>query len=504
MKRIIPSIVLGALLLPIDAVAKERPNIVFLLTDDQSSSSVGSYGNPDVQTPQIDRLARDGVSFDRYYTTTAICMASRATTMTGKYEYKTGCNFEHGDMLTSIWQKSYPVMLREVGYTTAFAGKFGFELRDAPEGKPLGMPEKDFDRWGGSPGQTEYETAKNKSMAAYAKDYPHSTRSYGAFGRDFIRDAAKGDAPFCLSISFKAPHHPTTPDPLFDHVYAGKMFKKPENYGREKGTHFSEQSRQGRQYERFHSWHYSDKYDEVLATYNQQVYAIDVAVGMIREALVEAGVDDNTVIIFTSDNGFLNGAHGYGSKVLPYEEASRVPMIIYDPRSPNSGQALRRNALAANIDIAPTILTLAGLPVPRDVDGGDLMRVYEDPTAAIHESIALINVWGSKETHALGVVTKDLKYLYWGYAAEGFEATEELYNLADDPFELTNLVSQATSTPHLKAMRQIYDQHLDCWQSQAVAHNGYQPYGTYFDREVSWAEKAAAFAKLNWKPSSNH
>ncbi|MDB4384529.1 sulfatase-like hydrolase/transferase [Opitutaceae bacterium] len=495
MKRILRAIVLGALLSPLCSFAQDRANIIFLLTDDQSTSSVGSYGNPDVQTPQLDRLAGDGVSFDRYYTTTAICMASRATSMTGKYEYKTGCNFGHGDLLSSLWQQSYPVLLREAGYTTAFAGKFGFELRDAPGGEKRGMPEGDFDRWGGGPGQTHYETARNESMAAYAKDYPHSTRSYGAFGRDFIKDSAQGDAPFCLSISFKAPHQPQRPDPIDDDVYAGKVFEKPDNYGRENGEHFSRQSRQGRQYTRFHDWHYSDEYDRVMATYYQQVYAIDAAVGMIRDALVDAGVDDNTVIIFTSDNGFLNGSHGYGSKVLPYEEASRVPMIIYDPRSANSGQALRRDALAANIDIAPTILSLAGLPIPQEMDGGDLMRVYEDPTAAIHESIALINVWGAKPVQAMGVVTRDKKYLYWSYAAADFEATEELYNLAKDPSELANLAAQSDSRADLKAMRRIYDQHLARWQSQAVSHHGYQLYSTYFDRSASWAEKAAVIAK---------
>ena len=504
MNKIILFEALVAFLLPLCLVAENRPNIIFLLSDDQSTRSVGSYGNPNVQTPQIDRLAADGVSFDRFYTTTAICMASRATAMTGKYEYKTGCNFEHGDLLTSLWQQSYPVLLREAGYTTAFAGKFGFELRDGPEGEKLGMPEEDFDRWGGGPDQTYYQTAKNESMAAYADDYPHSTRSYGAFGRDFIKGAAAGDAPFCLSISFKAPHRPTTPDPIDDDVYAGKIFEKPENYGREKGDHFSMQSRQGRQYKRFHDWHYSDDYDRVMATYYQQIYAIDVAVGMIRDALVEAGVDKNTVVIFTSDNGFFNGSHGYSSKVLPYEEASRVPMIIYDPRSANSGQAQRRDALAANIDIAPTILSLAGLAVPSEMDGGSLMRIYENPTAANHESIALINVWGSKPAQAMGVVTKDKKYLYWGYADEGFQETEELYNLVEDPFELTNLTAQADSQADLKTMRRIYDQHLARWQEQAVAHHGYQPYGTYFDRKASWSEKRAEFAKLGWKPSANH
>ena len=185
----------------------KRPNIIFLLADDQCTYSVGCYGNKDVKTPQMDRLGNDGVIFDNHYNTTAICMASRANIMTGKYEYKTGCNFMHGDMKPDVWNDSYPVLLRKSGYLTAFAGKFGFKV----EGK--GLCEEDFDQWGGGPGQTHFETAKNKSMAKYADKYPHSTLSYGAFGQDVIKKAVKEDKPFCLSISFKAPHRPVTPNP---------------------------------------------------------------------------------------------------------------------------------------------------------------------------------------------------------------------------------------------------------------------------------------------------
>ena len=95
-----------------------KPNIVFLMSDDQSTYTMGCYGNPDVQTPNLDRLAADGMAFDNHYNTTAICMASRANVMTGMYEYKTGCNFSHGEMLTAIWKKSYPMLLREAGYMT--------------------------------------------------------------------------------------------------------------------------------------------------------------------------------------------------------------------------------------------------------------------------------------------------------------------------------------------------------------------------------------------------
>ena len=215
-------------------------------------------------------------------------------------------------------------------------------------------------RWGAGPGQTHYETRKNPSIAQYGDEYPHSTLAYGAFGRDFVRDATAKSRPFCLSISFKAPHRPDTPDPRFDNVYAGRTFTKPENYGREHGKHFSEQSRQGRQYERFNSWKYDRAYNAVMGRYHQQIYGIDVAVGMIRDALEKCGVAGNTVIIYTSDNGFLCGSHGYGSKVLPYEESSRVPLIVLDPRHENSGKRLRSDALTTNVDFAPTILELAG------------------------------------------------------------------------------------------------------------------------------------------------
>ena len=115
----------------------KQPNIIYLMSDDQSSYSMGCYGNTDVQTPNLDRLSADGITFDNHYVSTAICMASRASVMTGMYEYKTGCNFQHGDLTQDKWLMSYPVLLREAGYLTAFAGKFGFDIIDGPNGKRL-------------------------------------------------------------------------------------------------------------------------------------------------------------------------------------------------------------------------------------------------------------------------------------------------------------------------------------------------------------------------------
>ena len=460
------------------------PNIIFLMADDQNTFSMGCYGNPEVETPNMDRLANDGMIFDRHYDTTAICMGSRANVFTGMYEYKTGCNFVHGDMSEQIWSKSYPARLREAGYLTAFAGKFGIVV----DGK--GICEDEFDFYGGAKGQTNYATSKNFSMKRFAKKYPHSTLSYGAFGKEVIRKSLEKKKPFCLSISFKAPHRPTTPDPRFDHVYQGKKFTKPANYGRRYGEHLSPQSKQGRQYERFESWGYDKNYDEVMATYYQQIYAIDFALGMIRDELKSQKIVENTVIIYTSDNGFICGSHGYGSKVLPMEESSRVPLIIFDPRVESSGKKVRCDRLTGNIDFAPTILELAGLEATENMDGRSLLPLLENPREGGHGSLALINTFPPAPTTCMSIVSGLFKYTYWWFENNEMKPTEELFNLKNDPLELTNLVQVPEHKKNLGMMRKNYDVQLKHWKKEAVKGNGYQKYITLFDRHLEVAEKA--------------
>lgn len=475
------------LTLPLSAQETElkRPNIIFLFADDQNTLSVGCYGNPEVQTPHMDKLGAEGIIFDKHYNTTAICMASRANVMTGMYEYKTGTNFDHGSMTPEIWSKSYPVLLKKAGYFTGFAGKFGFEV----EGHGYNCAQY-FDRWGGGPGQTNYRTAKNVSMKKYAEEYPHSTLSYGAFGQDFIKSAVKEQKPFCLSISYKAPHKPSIPDPRFNHIYKGKTFTKPSNYGRKAGSHMSPQSKQGRQYSRFHEWEYSNDYDTVMAKYFQQVYAIDFSIGMIREELEAQGVSDNTIIIYTSDNGFICGSHGYGSKVLPMEESSRVPLMIYDPRSSNSGKKLHSESLTANIDFAPTILELAGLPIPENIDGVSLLPLIKDPTKQLRSEISFINVYGEAATTSLNIITKDWKYSYWWFGDKTMEPQEDLFHLAQDPEEMVNLANDSEITEILISMREKYDAALQHWKENVNPDGKHHQYGKLFDRNIPWQEKA--------------
>ncbi len=465
----------------------KRPNIVFLMADDQCTWSMGCYGNPDVKTPNMDKLGADGIIFENHYNTTSICMASRASIMTGLYEYRHACNFNHGHMKAETWKQSYPALMHGNGYITAFAGKFGFHVRGANAGR-------NFDHWGGAGIQSKYETAKNGPMAKYADEHPHSTLSYAAFSKDVIADAVKQDKPFCLSISFKAPHRPWTPDPQFDEIYADTTFTRPGNFGRKYAEHLSKQSKQGRQWKRWTQWGYDKNYDKVMAQYHELVYGIDVALGRIRDELDKHGIADNTVIIYTSDNGFTCGSHGYGGKVLPLEESALAPLIIYDPRQGASGK--RCKALTGNVDFTPTILELAGLPLPNHLDGKSLLPLIADPEQDIREHLPFINAWPRNyPTTSLSIVTDEWKYTYWWYAGQGMEPAEDLFNTKRDPLELKNLAGDPACKSVLDAMRRRYDHELDLWKQNVVSYNGYEPFSTLFDRSVPWSAKTRLLKK---------
>ncbi len=469
----------------------KRPNIIFLLSDDQRYNAMGCMDNPHIKTPNMDKLAADGMVFDNHYNTTAICMASRACIMTGMYEHKTGCNFTYGPVHPDVFARSYPVLLRQAGYRTGFAGKFGFAVTSESKSnlwhKEEGMPIDQFDFWAGWWGQGSYNTAENKYLRKYAEKYSHVTRALGAAGQDFIRQSADRGKPFCLSISFKAPHGPVKPDPEFDGMYYGVVFPREKNFGHGAAEHLPTQAKSGRQYLRLgKAWL---KKSDLLAKYYQQIYGIDVAIGMIRDELNRQDLADNTVIIYTTDNGYFCGAHAMGGKVLPYEEGSRAPLIIHDPRHLSSGKHRRSAALTANIDIAPTILNLAGLPVPQNMDGRNLIPVFNKPSVQVRESLLLTQIWGPCETHALAVVTPKWKYIYWMYGNSDISPAEELYNMQSDRFEMTNQADNPLCKTALMEMQKFYDKYIQQWKKDAVPDSRYRLYGKLADRNIPLSEK---------------
>jgi arylsulfatase A-like enzyme len=471
----------------------KRPNIVFLLSDDQTSIATGCYGNTQVVTPNMDNLAKEGVMFLNHYNTTAICMASRASIMTGMYEYKTGCNFMHGPLTPEKFKKSYPVLLKDAGYFVGFAGKFGFAVSNGTSWKEDTnevLPIEAFDVWGGGTGQTNYKTEKNPTIAKYAKKYPHSSRAYGAWAHDFIKSAKDSGKPFCMSISYKAPHLPFTPDKYFDYVYKNKKYKKPDNYGVMNAKHLSPQAKSGRQYNAYDFWRDSeDSYQKAIKSYNQLIHGVDYSLGMIRKSLEELGVSENTIIIFTSDNGYSCGAHNFGGKVLPYEEASKSPLIIYDPRCSDKTAGSKRETVTGNIDMASTILSFAGVTVPKNMDGENLVKLIKKPKKFKRASLTLTNMWGNDEIQEMTVVTKEWKYIYWQYADHRMEPTEELFHIGNDRMELENLAGNSKYKKELKQMRKLYDEKYKHLVANAIKTNDYQKYQVLFNRKANAQSK---------------
>ncbi|MFC2080378.1 sulfatase [Bacteroidota bacterium] len=478
----------------------EKPNIIVLLTDDQRYNALGCMGNDEIQTPNIDRIAEDGLLFTNYYNTTAICMASRATIMTGLYEYKSGCNFSHGPLLQERFEMSYPMLLKEAGYKVGFAGKLGFAVLQPGMKENSSyhtmdrMPVDQFDWWRGWPGQGYYQTDKNEYMKEYAEEYPHVSAALGAAASDFIKEYSNAEEPFCLSVSFKAPHSPTSPDKRYDDVYKDVDFTEPCNFGEQGAEHLPPQAKTDRQYLRLKDKYLNGKYDGEIAKYYQLIYGVDQAVGMILAAIEEAGVAENTIILFTSDNGYFCGSHAFGGKVLPYEEGSRAPLLIYDPSSKSAGKKWKANTLAGNIDIAPTILDMAGLEAPAHMDGVSLKPVLEDPSKSMKEDQLFVQAWGVDAVQSLSVIHDGFKYIYW-YYGEGMEPAEELYDLSEDCLEMTNLAKDPTMSARLEDMRKRYDKSLEKWKNERVTGSSYERYDILFDRHIPWDQKTHLLKK---------
>jgi arylsulfatase A-like enzyme len=478
--------------------AKPKPNIIYLMTDDQSINSLGCYGNSEIITPHIDKMASQGVRFLNHYNTTAICMASRANVMTGLYEYRSGINFDHGAMQPKFMDKTYSVLLRDAGYYTGFAGKLGFQMHM----KPFRVFEEYFDDFAGSSHST-YETAKDPSkMSEYAERYPHITGAFATWADDFIVKAKESGKPFCMSISFKAPHGPTIPAPEDYALYKDKELTPPSTYGKKFGVHLSAQANSSRAAANFRYW---KDFSKSARAYYATLTGVDAAVGRIRETLEREGVADNTVIIYTSDNGYHCGAHGFGGKVLPYEEGSKAPLIIYDPRLSNEQRGVVSDSLTCNVDLMATMCDLGGVTPPPGIDGKSIAQLIENPKGEIHKHLPLFNFFGPRSAQSMAVVTKEWKYIYWYYGGRGMTPTEELFHLSNDPIEMKNVAGNPEYSEVLNQMRGFQDSERIAIAEHMIPGRKYECYPLLFDRAVPWSMKAETAAKVqsNWEIQGN-
>ena len=409
---------------------------------------MGCTGNPVMKTPNMDRLAADGVLFEKAFVTTSICCCSRASIYTGQYMRRHGIEDFKRPLSAAQWQQTFPALLRAAGYRTAFLGKFA--IGNPQNAKELALPADKFDLWYGFPQSIAF-----KQTVAGKPHYLTSVMTEKAI--NFIKETNSAK-PFCLIVAFKEPHGPRNFfDPEFKDSLAGMEIPPPSNLTHESFGKLPESVRHGLNAN--NNWLAKP---QTFQTDMREEYALisraDLAVGQICAALKEQGCDDNTVIIHLSDNGSMDGAHALEGKWLMYEESIHVPLIIRDPRLPAATHG-RRQQMALNIDVAPTILALAGVPVPAGMQGTDLQPLLREASAKGREDWYYEHVFPNLPGQrpipkSEGVRTERWKYIRY---TEPHPPLEQLFDLAADPQEEKDLAHDPAQAKTLATLRSRCD-----------------------------------------------
>ncbi len=445
------SFLLGISILGIDCTVKNAvnnptpPNIIFILTDDQRWDAIGYAGNDIIHTPEMDRLAREGTYFHKAFVTTPICAASRASILTGLYERTHDYTFRQPPLAEKYMSESYPTLLRENGYHTGFFGKFGvkYERLDSlfNESEYYGLDYSTDDR-------TSY------FYKTIGEDTVHLTRYTGHRAEEFIRDAP-ADKPFCLSLSFNAPHAAdSAPQQYFwqdksNDLYEDVSIPPPLLADDQYFESLPKEVREGFNRVRWY-WRYDtpEKYQHSVKGYYRMISEIDDEIKNIRELLEEKGLEDNTIIILTGDNGYYLGERQLAGKWLMHDNSLRVPLIIYDPRVEAHYDV---EDMVLNIDITSTIVDWAGIEPPSAYQGISLLPyVNGQKPPNKRESILVEHLWDFENIPSSeGIRTEKWKYFRYRF----IDASEELYDLENDPLETVNLALESDYNVIVRELR---------------------------------------------------
>lgn len=409
------------------------PNVILLLGDDHRWDALGCAGNPVVRTPELDRLAHDGVRFGNHFCTTPICCASRASIMLGEYAGSHGIYDFATPLNASQARLSYWGQMKQAGYHTGFIGKYGVGNK---------MPESSFDVWNGFPGQGFYFPK--------GPNGPHLNHIMRDQANDFIGNAPPG-APFCLSISFKAPHvqdeDPAQYLPSQDTEarYSGVVIPPLRRAGPTDIDRFPPAIQHSENRRRWGvRFATPDLYQASMKGYYRLITGIDDVIGSLRATLEKRGLAENTVIVYSADHGIFNGEHGFAGKWYGHEESLRIPLIVYDPRQPAVSRGKVVNAMTLNIDLQPTLLELAGLTTSGHAQGKSVSP-FLNGSSPKATTTAARSVWffehrfpdGGWIPSSEGIRTERWKYIRYTDNAAPFE---ELYDLRTDPNETANLI----------------------------------------------------------------
>ena len=442
------------------AADAKRPNIVMLLADDQRWDTLGCMGNEIIKTPNVDRLASQGVVFDNVFVTTSICMTNRACIFTGQYAARHGVIDFRTNFTPEQLSETYPGQLKQAGYHMGFIGKWGV-------GKP---PENLFDYNKGWPGQNKYFPEKDDLSV-------HLTSHMGDQAIEFL-DGTPDDRPFCLAFSFKAPHvqdgDPNTAvkiftpeiralydefpggflhDPKLEHLYRNVVFPAPALSNPAFFENLPEYFKPTETRKRW-EWRFNtpEMYQRSMKAYYSLISGVDIVVGRIVKKLEEEGVLDNTVILYHGDNGFYLGERGFAGKWYAHEPSLRVPLVIYDPRLPKAQKGTRRDQFALSIDLAPTMLDMAGIKRPERMQGESLVPILNGETPKWRDEFFYEHMFNIGTRIPRSIAVRGKQYKYIRYLVDD-PRNEELYDFKADPDEANNLVDDPKYADLLKEMR---------------------------------------------------
>ena len=377
MLRTLPLFALALTLLAAAPAAERRPNIVFLFADDQRFDTLSCAGHPIVRTPAIDRLAADGVRFNNAFVTTSVCWVSRAVVLTGQTVRSHMMRTSVPTVRPEALRTMYPLPLREAGYRTGYFGKW--HLMSPPGFDPAAQ----YDRYEAIGRNPYFKTLPDGTKR-------HETDLVADRGVAFIAEQTK-DRPFFLNLCFNASHAedndrrpgighypwPPSVDGMYEDVtIPPPRLGDPALY--EKHPDFLKASINR---ERFF-WGYDtpEKYQTNLRAYFRMISGIDHAVGRVVAALEAAGLADNTIIVYSADNGYYLGDRGFQGKWSHYEESLRVPLVIHDPRLPKGQRGRVVDAMALNLDLPATFLDWAGVTAPAVYEGRSLRPLVQERT----------------------------------------------------------------------------------------------------------------------------
>ena len=424
-----------------------RPNILFIMSDDHAIEAVGAYGSNRNRTPNMDRLAAEGMRLENCFAVNSICGPSRAAILTGKYGHMNG--FRRNMLRFDTGQQTFQRLIQESGYQTALVGKWHLSVNDAQN------PPPGFDYWNILPGQGKYY---NPDMFEMGEE-----RQYPGYTTDIITDLSLSflekrdkDRPFLLMVHHKAPHSPWEYAERHAAMFDGTDIPEPatlwDDYtNRSKATREGPRSKLATLQKSMESPDWptgqlltsgldqktakSKTYQKFLKDYLRSVAGVDDSIGRFLEYLEEEGIVDDTIVIYTSDQGFFLGEHGWHNKRFVYEESIRMPFLIRYPDVVEPGAVNQQMIL--NIDFAETLLDLAGLPVPGDMQGRSFRPLLEGEEVSDWRSSMFYRYYqGDGVPLHYGVRTERHKLIYFTDTDEW-----ELFDLDKDPNELNSVYS---------------------------------------------------------------